>query len=268
MHPILFTAGSFQLPTFGVIIVTALLAAIFVALRLGKREGLNTSYLLDFCTWLIVVALAGSKVLMVLIDWREYWQDPGQLFSLSMFQAAGVFYGGFLAAVAFAWWYTRAKKMPVWKVFDACAPAIAIGQAIGRIGCFMAGDDYGKVTSFPVHVVFTNPLAHQLGGVPLNVPVHPVQLYESGLTLLIFVYLLWKFGRKVYQGQIFVQYAALYAMARFFLEFLRGDADRGFVFGQLLSTSQLIAVIAFVAVAALGVHLRGHTRLSEKAADA
>ncbi|HET7842060.1 MAG TPA: prolipoprotein diacylglyceryl transferase, partial [Terriglobia bacterium] len=206
MHPILFTIGSFQLPTYGVLLATALLAAVFVVMRLGKREGMDSGRLFDFSTWLVISALVGAKVLMVITDAGFYWKNPGELFTWGMFQAGGVFYGGFIAAVLFAWWYTSRQKMPILKVFDVYAPAIALGQAVGRVGCFMAGDDYGKQTSFPLHVTFTDPLAHLIGGVPLNVPVHPVQLYESAATLLIFGYLIWKFRRKVYDGQIFVSY--------------------------------------------------------------
>lgn len=259
MHPILVTIGSHAIPTFGPILVVGLIAALIVVGRLGKSQGLDTDRLFDFSVFLIIVAMAGSKILMVITDWRNYWDHPGELLSWSLFQAAGVFYGGFIAAVLFAWWYTRHHKLPLWKVFDVYAPAIAIGQAIGRIGCFMAGDDYGKPTDFPVHVTFTNPIAHQLGGVPLNVPVHPVQLYESALTLAIFVYLVRKFRHKKYDGQIFIAYLTLYAVARFFLEFLRGDEDRGFVFNHLLSTSQFIALIGLIVAAVLRWRLRGRS---------
>ena len=265
MHPILFRIGTFQLPTYGVILATALLAAVYVVMRQGKREGLDTGRLFDFSTWLIIVALVGAKLLMVITDWHYYWKNPGELLSWGMFQAGGVFYGGFIAAAFFAWCDTRHNKMPIWKVFDVYAPAIALGQGIGRWGCFAAGDDYGKPTNFPIHVVFTNPLAHQIGGVPLNVPVHPVQLYESALCLLIFAFLIWKFRHKAYDGQIFVLYLSLYAVARFFLEFLRGDPDRGFVFHHLLSTSQFIAILALIAAAGIAHRLHGRKERVEEA---
>ncbi len=268
MHPILFTIGSFQLPTYGVLLATALLAAVFVVMRLGKREGLDSGRLFDFSTWIVISALIGAKVLMVITDLGFYWKNPGELFTWGMFQAGGVFYGGFIAAALFSWWYTRRQKMPILKVFDVYAPAIALGQAIGRVGCFMAGDDYGKPTSFPLHVTFTDPLAHQIGGVPLNIPVHPVQLYESAATLLIFALLIWKFQRKAYEGQIFILYLSLYAVARFFLEFLRGDEDRGFVFNHLLSTSQFIAILGFGVATALAWRLRNRKLKNVKSEQA
>ncbi len=246
MHPVLLRIGSFDLPTYGFLLALALIAALVTVVKLGRREGLDANLLIDFSTWIILVALVGAKVLMVISDYRDF-NTFGKIFSLATLQAGGVFYGGFIAAVLYSWWYTRKHKMPVLKVFDVYAPAIALGQSIGRLGCFSAGDDYGKVTSSPLGVVFTNAYAHQIGGVPLGVKVYPVQLFESAATLIIFAILLWQFRRKTRDGQIFLLYLTLYAVARFFLEFLRGDPDRGFVFNHLLSTSQFIAILAMIA---------------------
>lgn len=254
MHPILFNVGSFRLPTYGVLMVVALVAALYTVLRLGKRDGLDSGRLFDFSTWLIVVALLGAKVLLILTRWEYYWEYPGEILSWSTFQAGGVFYGGFIAAVLFALWYVRVHQLPTWKVFDVYVPAVALGLSVGRLGCFAAGCDYGKPTASFLGVVFTSEWSHQITGVPLGVRLHPTQLYESAASLMIFGILLWWFRRKKYDGQVFVMYLALYAIARFALEFLRGDADRGFVFDQLLSTSQFIALLALATAAGLTVH--------------
>ena len=234
-----------------------LCAAIYVVMRLGQREGLDTGRLVDFTVWLILIGLAGAKILMVITD-GTLRTDPGHIFSWEVLQSAGVFYGGFLAATFFALWYTRRHRMPVLKVCDVYAPAIALGQSIGRLGCFAAGDDYGKPTSAPWGVVFTNPAAHDLGGVPLGVRLHPVQLYESFAALLIFALSLAWYRRKSRDGEVFALYLGLYATARFVIEFFRGDEDRGFVFNHLLSTSQFIAVVAFAV--AVGLWIRLHAR--------
>ena len=251
MHPILIDFGFFQLPTYGVLLVTALLTAIYTIVRQGKREGLDSGRLLDFSTWLIVVALVGAKVLMIVTDWGFYWAHPSEIVSRSTLLAGGVFYGGFIAAVLFAVWYTRLYRLPMWKVFDVYAPSIALGLGIGRIGCFSAGCDYGKPTTSALGVVFTNPLAHEVAGTPLGIPLYPTQLLESLACFLIFAILIWKYRTKRYDGQIFILYITLYAVARFGIEFLRGDEDRGFVFNHLLSTSQFIALLALAAAAGL-----------------
>ena len=257
MHPILFDLGFFQLPTYGPLMVTAIMTAILLAVRQGKQEGLDPDRLWEFSTWLALVGLIGAKVLMVLTDEVNYWRYPGQLFSFSTLRAGGVFYGGFIAAVLFAWWYVRVHRLPLWKVFDAYAPGIALGLGIGRLGCFAAGCDYGKPTASFLGVVFTNPIANQISGTPLGIRIHPTQLYETLAGVLIFAVLMWLYRRKSFDGQIFSSYLGLYAAARFGLEFLRGDRDRGFVFGDAVSTSQFIAILAICIAAVLYWRLRG-----------
>ena len=127
---------------------------------------------------------------------------------------------------------------------------------MGRIGCFAAGCDYGKPTTSAWGVVFTNPIAHEVTGVPLGIPLYPTQPIMSLASLSIFAILMWRYSRKSRDGEIFVLYLALYAVARFFIEFLRGDEDRGFVFHHLLSTSQFIAILAFATAVWMALILR------------
>ncbi|MGH9445202.1 MAG: prolipoprotein diacylglyceryl transferase, partial [Terriglobia bacterium] len=239
--------GSFQLPTYGLILACALLAGLYVAIRLGRRERLDSAGLLDFSVWLIISGLIGAKIYMVLTGWGFYSSHPGQIFSLDTLEAGGGFYGGLIGGALFALWYVKRRRMPLAKVFDVFAPAIALGQCIGRWGCFSAGDDYGKAAYHSFWgVVFTNPSAHAMTGVPLGIPLYPVQLFESGLTFIIFLVLLWLYPYKSRDGQIFVAYIMMYAVARFVLEYYRGDPDRGFFFHGLLSTAQVIGIVAFV----------------------
>ncbi len=246
MHPILFQIGSFRMPTYGPILALALVAALYTVVRLGRREGLDTGMLVDFSTWVIIAALIGAKILMVITDWTYYGYNdhPSRIFSLSTLEAGGVFYGGLIGAILFAIVYIRVQKLPARKLFDVCAPAVVLGQAIGRWGCFAAGDDYGTPTHSFLGVVFTNPYAHQLSGTPLGVRLWPVQLIESAACFAIFGFLIWRYGHKKRDGEIFLLYIVLYAVVRFFDEFIRGDPDRGFVFHHLLSTSQFIALLA------------------------
>lgn len=263
MHPILIQFGSFRLPTYGTLFALALVAAIYTVIRLGRREALDSNRLLDFSTWLLIAGLLGAKVLLILTDWSFYRNNPGEIFSWNTLQSGGVFYGGFAAAVFFAIWYIRVNRLPLLKVFDVYAPAVALAQSVGRLGCFAAGCEYGKATTSFLGVTFTHPIAHDLTGVPLGIRVYPTQIFESLATFAIFGILLWRYRRKAYDGQIFVVYLTLYAVARFFIEFLRGDEDRGFVFNHLLSTSQFIAVLAVVAAGAMWWKLRGRSRQAQ-----
>jgi phosphatidylglycerol---prolipoprotein diacylglyceryl transferase len=254
MHPVLLTTRFFTLYTFGVLLASAYLAALGRVGRGASRAGLDADALTSLGIWAIVGALLGAKALLVLRSAGDYIARPSELLSMSLVSSAGDFYGGFIGAlIASAIFFRKNPTIPVWRAADVCAPAIALGQAIGRIGCFMAGDDYGRMTSVPWAVTFTDPAAATIGGAPLGVPLHPVQLYESAVCLALFGFLVWLGRRPHRHGVVIAAYTLLYAIARFGLEFFRGDADRGFVFGGLLSTSQFIAIP--LAVAAIVVLL-------------
>jgi phosphatidylglycerol:prolipoprotein diacylglycerol transferase len=244
MHPRLLTTPFFTLYTFGLLLASAYIAAYWWLTREGRREGLDVELLASLGLWAIVGAVLGAKALMIVRALPEYMGAPAEVFSLSVLTSAGDFYGGFIGAlIASTLFFHRHPGLPFWRAADVCGPAIALGQAIGRIGCLMAGDDYGRPTALPWAVRFTDADAARIGGAPLGVPLHPVQLYESIICLVLFVVLVQLSRRKRFDGEVILAYTLIYAIARFVLEFFRGDADRGFVFGGLLSTSQFIAVI-------------------------
>jgi phosphatidylglycerol:prolipoprotein diacylglycerol transferase len=252
MHPRLLTTPFFTLPSFGLLLASAYGASYWWLMRAGRRERLDVDALASLGMWAIVGAFLGAKALMILRGLGEYVAAPSEIFSLSVFASAGDFYGGFIGALLTSTMFLRLHpRLPFWRVADVCGPAIALGQAIGRIGCFLAGDDYGLPTNLPWAVTFTDPQAARIGGAPLGVPLHPVQLYESIVCLLLFAVLVRISRHKRFDGEVILAYTLLYAIARFALEFLRGDADRGFMFGGLLSTSQVIAMILGPAALAL-----------------
>ena len=255
MYPRLFETSYFTLHTFGVLLAAALLAALWWVSRAARREGLNPDAAVSLGLWTILGGILGAKALMILRTLPLYAADPSQLWSLSSLESAGDFYGGFLGALATAaLFFRRHPELPVWRMLDVSGPAVALGQAVGRLGCFMAGDDYGSPTSAAWAVTFTDPEAARIGGAPLGVPLHPVQLYEAAVCFALFVLLARIRRRKRFDGQVFLTYALSYAAARFVIEFFRGDADRGFVLGGLLSTSQFIALAVGAASAALIAH--------------
>jgi phosphatidylglycerol:prolipoprotein diacylglycerol transferase len=261
MHPRLWVTPYFTLHTFGVLLALAFLVALWWVVRAARRDGLRPDLLMSLGVWAIVGGILGAKLLLVLRTLPEYLAQPSELLSLAFVETAGDFYGGFLGALAAcAIYFWLHPELPAWRAADLCAPAIALGQAIGRVGCFMAGDDYGSPTTLPWSVTYTDPYARRVGGAPLDVPVHPVQIYESLVCLALFLFLWWLSRRKQFDGEIILTYALLYAIARFLLEYFRGDTDRGFVFGGAFSTSQLIALPLFAASITLLV-IRHTTRM-------
>ncbi len=266
MYPELFRIGSFPLNTYGVLLATAFLLALVVAARLGARDGLPRERIYDLGLWLLLAAIVGSKVMLLLVE-PEYRAHPLNLLSLDFLRSGGVFYGGFIAAVATAYVLVRRYKLPWWQTADACAPAIALGNAIGRQGCFAAGCCWGKPTNLPWGVAFTE-RAHEITGVPLGVHLHPTQLYESFATFIFFLALLWLHRHRRFRGQVILTYAVLYAVMRFTIEFFRDD-PRGDIFGLTthigLSTSQMIALA--IGVASLVLLIVRWRRATHAAAD-
>jgi phosphatidylglycerol---prolipoprotein diacylglyceryl transferase len=252
MYPELFRIGDFTVHAYGVLLAAAFLVALFVAARLGSRDGLPRERIFDLGLWLLLAAIVGSKLLLLAVE-SEYRADPLKLLSLDFLRSGGVFYGGFLAAVATAFLLVRRYRLPWWKTADAFAPAIALGQSIGRQGCFAAGCCWGGPTTMPWGVRFSE-RGHEVTGVPAHVDLHPTQLYESFGALAIFLLLLWLHRRKQFDGQIVLLYGALYALLRFTVEFFRDD-PRGDLLGLTsltgLSTSQLISLLVGAASVAL-----------------
>ena len=161
-----------------------------------------------------------------------------------------------------AWWYARRHSLSGWQTADVLAPAVAIGQSVGRIGCLAAGCCYGRAAEVPWAISFDDEYANRVVGTPLNTPLHPTQLYESLACLLIFVILIAIAARKKFHGQVALSYVVLYAVARFVIEFFRGDVARGSVFDGALSTSQFIAILMV-----LGAALARPLRLQEAPPD-
>jgi phosphatidylglycerol---prolipoprotein diacylglyceryl transferase len=244
MHPRLISTPYFTIYTFGVLLALAYLSALWWVVRGARREGMDPDRVVSLCLWAIVGAIVGAKAMMIVRTLPEYLGNPSELWSFATLQSAGDFYGGFLGALAaVGLFFARNRSLQFWPVADLCGPAIALGQGIGRIGCFMAGDDYGKFSRVPWAVTFTDPDAARIGGAPLGQPLHPVQLYESLTCFILFGVLVWWTRRRKFDGEIILGYVMLYAAARFCLEYVRGDADRGFVFGGLFSVSQFLAII-------------------------
>ena len=252
MYPEIFHIGSFPINTYGVFLAIAFLCAILIAVRLAARDGLPRERIYDLSLWMLLGGLIGSKILMLFTE-PEYRDHPLQLLSLDFLRSGGVFYGGLIGAVLTGYFLMKRYKLPWWKTADACAPGIAIGNFFGRQGCFAAGCCWGKPTSLPWGVKFTD-LGHQITGVPTDVYLHPTQLYESFAMLIVFLFLLWMHKRKRFSGQVILLYALLYSIVRFAIEFVRDD-PRGDIFGLTsltgLSTSQMISLAVGISAAVL-----------------
>jgi phosphatidylglycerol:prolipoprotein diacylglycerol transferase len=239
MYPRLFELGPVTVYTYGVLLAAAYLLGLKLAMVRAKARGLDSNRVLDLGIYIIISALIGAKLLLLVTDIGTYTSNPRELLSLA--RSGGVFYGGLILAVIVALLYIRRIGLPLWTTCDVFAPGIALGHVVGRLGCLFAGCCYGKPTSVPWAITFTDPFAATNVGTPLNVPLHPTQVYEAGAEAVILLLLLGTESRgRPYPGRTFWLYILLYSISRFVIEIYRGD-PRGAI--GVFSTSQFISLL-------------------------
>ncbi len=248
MYPILIKLGPFALHTYGVLHALAYGAAIWWAYREAGRVGIDRQRILDLSIVIFIWSIIGSRVFSILFDGNLSWYLKNPLEMLAVWKGGLTFYGGFLFSLAAALWYVRKHHLDGWKLGDIIAPGLAIGIAIGRLGCLASGDSYGKPTSLPWGITFSD--SH--GMAPTGIPLHPTQLYAVLAGLVILAVLLWWRKRQKFDGELFILFMVLYAVLRSVVEIFRDD-PRGVYFNGLISTSQIVS--AGVALLALGLYL-------------
>lgn len=242
MYPVLIKLGNFAIYTYGFFLAVGFLTGILIAKKEAVRQSENPDRIIDLAFYIVIAAILGSRFFHVMTNPEPYLSAPLEI--IKIWKGGLVFYGGFIGACAVAFIYIRWKRMPFLRTLDILAPSIAMGQFLGRIGCFFAGCCYGKACDLPWAVTFSHPDSLAPGGMPL----HPTQLYHAFSNLIIFI-VLWSLrGKSKFSGQIFWCYVFLYGVSRSVLEVFRADF-RGPTFFNFLSVSQSIGItLAVVAV--------------------
>ncbi|MFQ5876849.1 MAG: prolipoprotein diacylglyceryl transferase [Acidobacteriota bacterium] len=266
MHPVLFDIdlgrlGRFTVGTYGLFYALGFLLALRVAVHYARRDGLPTSRIVDLGILTLIAGFVGAKLLLYLLDARYYLEHPIEM--VRSLRSAGVFYGGFGLAAAAALLYIRRRRLPLGPVADLSAPALALGQAVGRLGCFAAGCCYGKACALPWAVTFSDPRSYDLTGVPLGIALHPTQIYHALSNLAVFGITVVAMRRRRVHGQVFWIYVLSYAVLRMLVEAFRGDVARGVFLGGRLSTSQAIAAGALVVASVMLYRLSRRARADE-----
>jgi phosphatidylglycerol:prolipoprotein diacylglycerol transferase len=257
VHPVAFQLGSFTIYWYGILVAVGILLGLYTASRRSALDKLPREAVADLGTVLILGSLLGARLLFVATYWDDFKGKPWtQIFAIR--DGGLVFYGGLiggaLAAIGWCLW----RKLPLWRVADTLAPSIALGHVFGRLGCLMTGCCYGKPAEMLWSIQFpkqSQAWDHQLMLGRINegqsaLPVHPTQIYESLLNLLLYLGLAWLYRRKKFDGQVFAAYLLGYAVLRAFVELFRGDYPAGQMTGWA-TPAQLVSVGILAAGAVL-----------------
>lgn len=251
MYPILLDIGSFELRSYGVIVALSFLAALWLATKEAARTGLDPALVVDFSVYALIGGIVGARIYFIAFsEPLRYLSNPWEILALwhGGIGVIGSLAGGFLAAV----WYCRKKQIPLLKFADILAPAAALGQTLGQFACLANGDSVGKQTDLPWTITYTDPRSLA----PLNVPLHPIELYEMAAYLLVFL-VVWATRKRFNaDGFSFLTYLAAYGAARFMTEFFRGHPA---MFAGEIPAAQVVGA-ALVLASAWGFYSLSRSR--------
>lgn len=242
-HVLGHSLGPFTLHTYGVLVALGFLAALMLVRRGARREGLPAEPVLDLAFVAVLSAIVGSRLLYVIFNLREYLADPLRIFKI--WEGGLVFHGGLILALPACLLFVRRVNLPAWPTADVIAPGIALGQAIGRIGCFAAGCCYGAPWDPPLCVTYTNPEALA----PLQVPLFPSQLFAFASGIVVFAVLVSYRPHRRAPGQVFWLYLVLASAARLAEDAFRSPAAKLEILPWLSATQAISLGLAVLALA-------------------
>lgn len=240
------------------IVALSFLAGLWLSRKEAARKGLAPALIGEFSVYAIIAGLIGARLYFILFsDPVSYLRKPWEILAVwhGGIGVIGALIGGFLAAL----WFCRSKNIPLLKFADVLVPGIALGQTLGQFACLANGDSYGRPTDLPWAITYTDPRSFA----PLNVPLHPIEIYEMAAYFVVFL-ILWSTRKRFNtDGFSFLTYLAAYGTARFGMDFFRGHPA---MFAGGIPAAQVLGAIAVVtsAIGFLWLRSTRHRKLSAK----
>jgi phosphatidylglycerol:prolipoprotein diacylglycerol transferase len=251
VHPVLFHLGPIIIPSYGAITALGVLLALWLALHTSRIVGLNPNQLWNLSILALFTAIAGSRLLLVILNWTIVRSHPAWLLGLAMIHHPLLAAIGIVLALIVAIPYARMQKLPLAGTADALAAPLALALACEQLGALLAGSGYGTETTVPWAVVYTHPLALRWSGAPLSDPVHPVQAYAALAFLVIAIALVILLPRRRQQGDMGGLWLVIVGAAIYITEFWRDPEGRGSMLHGALDGPQFVAILFVLAGAFL-----------------
>lgn len=247
MYPVLIRIYGIPIYSYGLFLALAFLVCVILVLRRAVSIGIAPHHILDLCLYTIISGIIGARLLYVVLNWDYYIIHPAEILLLN--KGGLDFYGGFILALIIAVLFVKKRRLPLLEISDIIILYLPLGQAIGRIGCFLNGCCYGRPTDLIFGVQFPpySLPSQQFGS---NHFIHPTQIYSSIIDLFIFIILDLRIKHKRFNGQIVLDYMFIYGTARFLLEYLRADNPAVFCG---LSIPQIVSILMIITALVFGI---------------
>jgi phosphatidylglycerol:prolipoprotein diacylglycerol transferase len=247
MYPVLFQIGNFEIRAYGIIVALSFFVALWLGTKEARGNGLESQTIQDFALYALIGGLIGARLYFVLFSQPAYFlEHPWEIVAIWQggIGVIGSLIGGFVVAL----WYCWTRGISLLSLGDTLAPGIALGQTVGQLACLLNGDSWGKPTNLPWAIIYTDPRSMA----PLNIPLHPIEIYEMIAYFFVFLIVWWVRGRTVVRGYVFLSYLAGYGIARFIVEFFRGDPA---IFAWGIPAAQVFGVV--MVLASIGLFFSG-----------
>ncbi|MFH1653014.1 MAG: prolipoprotein diacylglyceryl transferase [Pseudomonadota bacterium] len=254
MRPVLFHLGSLDVPSFFLAVTVGALLATFFGARVARKEGADEIAMLDFGIIAIIAGVIGARIFHIMVEEPMYYIDkPIRVFYF--WQGGFVSLGAYIASLTGWLIYMKVKGLEKWRYLDIAVTAVPIIIFFVRIGCLLAGCCWGKPCDLPWAITFHNASSVVYSKVN-NLPVHPTQVYNMINALIMWGVVWFSYKHRKFYGQVLCTFFIYYGITRFFIEFLRGDADRGLYFNNMVSTGQIVMILSFLTGIVLWLILR------------
>jgi phosphatidylglycerol---prolipoprotein diacylglyceryl transferase len=250
VHPEFFHIGKLVVSWYGTLVALGFIAGLWTASKRAAFVGVSPEKVADVGPWLIIGTLIGARLVYVCSYPQDFRGEPfWHVFAI--WKGGLVFYGGLFGASGACILFSYINKIPLWRFADVLAPSVALGHAIGRLGCLMNGCCYGQACNLPWAITF--PVGHRTHPVgEAAMPLHPTQIYESLLNFALYAALAWFFRkRRKFEGQVFAIYLMGYAIVRSTVEMFRGDYPKDYYIDGWMTPAHKVSIVIFLGGIAL-----------------